>query len=356
MFNTRLIMTVAVCISLSGCQFSDRFFGTSTDSDERRPPTAEDSVSSQYEFRYATVSDRSGGQILNGATLDSRGEYYIYLDTTDQNNGSVKFFINDIEVNSDNTYPYDLNGGGTLATAQDMSLFVTGSNRVSAQFKGRIVDEAIVTVESGTTTEPDPLPDPTYTMMVSSNADRSGASALDGTVLDSTASYYVFLQTDDTAADTVTFHLNGEWVQTDSEAPWDLAGGTESTAVAVDMSQFAEGVNELSVDVNGSRVGLASVTVETPTSDTEPTTTIDITLYWNPPVERENGEALSLSEIGGYEIRYRMIGAGDYNRLVINDSHADQHLFQDLEDGAYEFEIAAFDLEGLYSEFVTVTY
>ncbi|GGX53533.1 fibronectin type III domain-containing protein [Saccharospirillum salsuginis] len=302
---------------------------------------------------------------LEQAALDSQGEYYLFLDTTDQKAGSVQFYINGTVVNSDNSYPYDLNGGATLATAQDMGLFVLGTNRVSAKIKGKIVDEAVflvnaVTAEPTPDPEPVPEPEPVYTLLISTNADRSGASTLDGTLMDSTASYFIYLQTDDANADTVRFYLNGSLIQTEYDAPWDLAGGTESTATAVDMSVFVEGGNDLVADVDGVRIATANITVETPTEEPapepEPTPTIDVTLYWSPPATRENGDVLATSEIGGYEIRYRLDGSSDYTTVVINDGSVDQYLFQGLDDTTYQFEIAAFDQDGLYSEFVVASY
>ena len=263
MINTKVIITLAVSVVLSGCQLSDRFFGSTSESEQRKPQDASESVASQFEFRYSTQPDRSDSLALEQAALESQGEYYLFLDTTDQNAGSVQFYINGTVINSDNSYPYDLNGGSTLATAQDMGLFVLGTNRVSAKIKGKIVDEAEFQVSAVTGTEPTPEPEP------------------------------------------------------EPEPEPDPE----------------------------------------PEPEPEPTPTIDVTLYWNPPAARENGDLLATSEIGGYEIRYRPEGStDDYSTVTIDDGNVDQYLFQGLDDTTYRFEIAAFDQDGLYSEFVAASY
>jgi hypothetical protein len=54
-----------------------------------------------------------------------------------------------------------------------------------------------------------------------------------------------------------------------------------------------------------------------------------VSLYWDVPNQRENGEYLDITEIGGYEVRYKL-------------------------KGDYEFQIATFDTNGLYSGFVGI--
>src|SRR5690625_1764277 len=41
-------------------------------------------------------------------------------------------------------------------------------------------------------------------------------------------------------------------------------------------------------------------------------------LEWDKPDERENGDYLEESEIGGYEIRYRKPGQEDYETVIID--------------------------------------
>lgn len=77
---------------------------------------------------------------------------------------------------------------------------------------------------------------------------------------------------------------------------------------------------------------------------------------WVPPIAREDGTALPVGEIGGYEFRYRLKGASTFSYLVIDNSVAKSYVFTGLAAGDYEFQIAAFDTDGLYSNFVAISY
>lgn len=75
-----------------------------------------------------------------------------------------------------------------------------------------------------------------------------------------------------------------------------------------------------------------------------------VQLTWNIPTQRENGEPLYSNELGGFEIRYRKHPATEFTYLTV-ESWKTEYIFAWLE-GRYEFEIAAFDANGLYSHFV----
>jgi hypothetical protein len=78
-----------------------------------------------------------------------------------------------------------------------------------------------------------------------------------------------------------------------------------------------------------------------------------VVLYWTAPTRRLNGEQLDITEIGGYEIRYKQRTQNQYASIKIPDGFTDSYYFDYLE-GQYEFEIAAYDIEGLYSNFVPI--
>ena len=91
-----------------------------------------------------------------------------------------------------------------------------------------------------------------------------------------------------------------------------------------------------------------------PTPDPVPNPLSTVTLYWSASLERVNGEALATSEIAGYEIRYKKASDSRYRNLVLNDGSIDQHSFIDIEAAELlSFEVAVFDTDGLYSDFVT---
>ena len=60
---------------------------------------------------------------------------------------------------------------------------------------------------------------------------------------------------------------------------------------------------------------------------------------------------LDITEVGGYELRYRKIADNAYTYVTINDAWTNTYNFPWLE-GNYVFQIAAFDKNGLYSNFV----
>lgn len=77
-----------------------------------------------------------------------------------------------------------------------------------------------------------------------------------------------------------------------------------------------------------------------------------LSLEWVAPVERENGELLTEAEIGGFEILYRDTDADSYESLIIDTTTEliTEYDFS-LSSGDYEFKIAAFDTDGLYSSY-----
>lgn len=76
-------------------------------------------------------------------------------------------------------------------------------------------------------------------------------------------------------------------------------------------------------------------------------------MNWIPPSQRRDGTVLDMTEIGGYEIRYKLTSAASYTYISITDAWTTQYNFAWLE-GNYIFQVAAFDKNGVYSDFVNV--
>lgn len=76
-------------------------------------------------------------------------------------------------------------------------------------------------------------------------------------------------------------------------------------------------------------------------------------LSWQAPSKRENGSYLDVTEVGGYEIRYKLVNSSTYTYITINNAWTDQYNFSWL-DGDYIFQIAAFDKNGIYSDFADI--
>lgn len=79
-----------------------------------------------------------------------------------------------------------------------------------------------------------------------------------------------------------------------------------------------------------------------------------VSFNWIAPNLRENGSTLDITEVGGYELRYRKTTENSYTYITINDAWTNYYNFAWLE-GTYIFQIAAFDKNGLYSNFVDLT-
>ncbi|WP_331352420.1 fibronectin type III domain-containing protein [Cellvibrio sp. UBA7671] len=78
-----------------------------------------------------------------------------------------------------------------------------------------------------------------------------------------------------------------------------------------------------------------------------------VEIHWVTPNQRVNGDYMDIGEIGGYELRYKREIDNYFTSIIINDKDAATYYLDDLR-GEYEFKIAVFDVDGLYSEFVEV--
>lgn len=77
-------------------------------------------------------------------------------------------------------------------------------------------------------------------------------------------------------------------------------------------------------------------------------------LEWNRPTQREDGSNLPVEEIGGYELQMTD-PAGATETVIIDDGSAVGYELGTLAPGDYEFWIAVYDTNGLYSNFVSLT-
>jgi len=77
-------------------------------------------------------------------------------------------------------------------------------------------------------------------------------------------------------------------------------------------------------------------------------------LTWIAPKLREDKSALDITELGGYQIRYKSIKDSKYIYITIKDAWTTTYNFSWLE-GSYIFEIAAFDDAGVLSDFSNFT-
>jgi len=120
---------------------------------------------------------------------------------------------------------------------------------------------------------------------------------------------------------------------------------SNSSALAQTMSSTSSSL----ATISSSSPAISSV------SSSSANTVVDgsVGLYWNVPTHRENGEYLDITEIGGYELRYKLKSEDVFKTIRISDAFTDAYYFDYLK-GDYEFQIATFDTDGLYSGFVDV--
>lgn len=135
-----------------------------------------------------------------------------------------------------------------------------------------------------------------------------------------------------------------------------------SSSVGVSSSKSSSSVALSSVkssalsSVSSSMVAMSSVpSMQSSSAASSVPTSLDgaVQLLWTTPSLRENGEALDVTEIGGYELRYKLKSDTEYTTIKIEDGYADSYFIDHLE-GDYEFEIATYDINGLYSDFVAI--
>jgi hypothetical protein len=93
-----------------------------------------------------------------------------------------------------------------------------------------------------------------------------------------------------------------------------------------------------------------SISVTTPQEVTKG----DVTLYWDLPTQREDGTAITKAELGGFLVRYKLKTDSDYTLIDIKDNSAKSRVITNLV-GDYEFQIAAYDANNLYSAFVSLS-
>ncbi len=109
-----------------------------------------------------------------------------------------------------------------------------------------------VVYTAGDTTPPSPPlglvesisnPSSSYKLALSTRADRSNASPLDGLKINGDA--YIFLDTEAADIAMVTFLIDGAEMKVEKAAPYDLAGGESSAALPFNTNQLSNSNHEI---------------------------------------------------------------------------------------------------------------
>ena len=90
---------------------------------------------------------------------------------------------------------------------------------------------------------------------------------------------------------------------------------------------------------------------DAPPLNDESSSSLAVTIEWQIPELRENGDTLMLSEIGGYQIAYRKDEETEYRTILITDHTQSQIVVDNLSTGRYEFKVSSFDSGGIYGQY-----
>lgn len=125
-------------------------------------------------------------------------------------------------------------------------------------------------------------------------------------------------------------------------------GGSEPTPSAAHSSRAV-------VATSSSALSSSSPSMQSSSSSSRVSAELDgpVQLYWSMPTQRENGTLLDATEIGGYELRYKLRTDSEYTYVQLANGYLDAYYFEYLK-GDYVFEIATYDVDGRYSDFVII--
>lgn len=130
---------------------------------------------------------------------------------------------------------------------------------------------------------------------------------------------------------------------------------SSSSAGVVQSSSSSSKPAVVSSSSSSSAPAVASSSSGTTSSVASEVTRGEAYFKWSAPGERANGDLLQTEDLGGYELRYKRPGDTKYTYVASNIGPWDNSFtLTGLSNGSYEFEIAAFDKNGLYSEFIKI--
>lgn len=143
---------------------------------------------------------------------------------------------------------------------------------------------------------------------------------------------------------------------------------SDSSAALINKSKSSQGLSSIQTSKSNSSVASLASSVQQQTSSRSSSARNSlrsssvssvaqakpITIQWSHPSERENGSYLELDEIGGYEIRVFNPQTSAYISHLIAGNSTTQYTLNNYQT-IMTIEIAVYDVQGLYSEFIPVT-
>lgn len=154
------------------------------------------------------------------------------------------------------------------------------------------------------------------------------------------------------------FNLN--WFKIEEAAATSSSAQSSSVASSKSSAQTSSSSSAPAAVSSSSKSSVSSVASSASSSSAAAVTPNEITrgeayFKWTAPSARANGDILNTEDLGGYEIRYKKVGDSKYTYITSNIGPWDNsYTLSGLPNGSYVFEIAAFDKNGLYSDFVNI--
>ena len=75
---------------------------------------------------------------------------------------------------------------------------------------------------------------------------------------------------------------------------------------------------------------------------------------WVAPTQRNDNTPLAVTDIGGFQLRYKLRSAGSYSMVTIASGAATSYALAGIGAGDYEYQLAVYDTNGLYSGWVAI--
>ncbi len=149
---------------------------------------------------------------------------------------------------------------------------------------------------------------------------------------------------------------NGGGASSVSSVAAQPSSSSSSQAVSSSKSSSAPGsISSSSSSSSSKSSSVSSSSAQNSSSSSQAGASVagPVSFGWFIPNSRENGDYLDASFLGGYELRYKKTSDSAFTSVKIADAWTNYHNFTWLE-GTYIFQIAAFDKNGLYSNFVDI--
>ena len=204
----------------------------------------------------ATNADRvHGAGSLNQSLLTGKRAIRVIPPASAPNPAKVRFSIDGAVVATDTTAPYDLIGGtGSAATLFDSTLLTDGDHTMKVDLlnqAGAVVRTTTVGLRRGQRAgRSDPE--------VDQEPDRSGAKPIKGGTLPKNGVAYGFWDPGNGIAGIeVEYRIDGELVDTDTAAPFDIGdGGTATRGVKLPAAALTAGSHRMQVTITQGQLTL----------------------------------------------------------------------------------------------------